>query len=162
MPVMSHLSLLSPCDMALCQCVFVPPLSSLRPKVSCITDSPRREEREGCISVARSPHCTPSLLLSIICWLWQLYPLCHALFCLLCLFVKHHTTVAMTLLCLWKKLTVYITGHVVNVQTGRTLTHLQYRNNSFAHACLHTKRSLLLGWPLNGFDTHYQLSLMWN
>ncbi len=34
--------------------------------------------------------------------------------------------------------------------------------HTFAPAYLHIKWCILLGWPLNGFDTHYQLSLMWN
>ena len=38
----------------------------------------------------------------------------------------------------------------------------QVRSGTREHACLRIKRCGLLGWSLNGFDTHYQLSLMWN
>lgn len=143
-----------------CSSTFNPPT-----KVSCSTYSLRGEERQGWISVALSlPY--PfflSHLCSRVCDL-ELHPLYHALHCLLCLFVKHCTTTteAMTLLCLWETLTVYETEHVMNVQKCRTFTQPHLQKYTFAHAYLPIKWCCMLGWPLNGFDTHYQLSLMWN
>lgn len=158
----------SPGDMALCQSLrrrrnmFVLPTFILRhQKVSC---SPRSLGWEGWMSDAFyfllpcSLVLVPSLLLSASSAI-----ISHLLIALSILSgsALSASPVFQQLPCIVLEKSGYATAHanVINIKTYIIFAqpHSQ-RQNTY----LPIKQCSLLGWPLNGFDTHYQLSLMWN
>ena len=71
--------------------------------------------------------------------------------------LRRYTTVAITLLPL-----IWADGTCDRTPKRANRYAAALSSSPFVHAYLLIKRCGSLGWSLNGFDTHYQLSLMWN
>lgn len=104
----------------------------------------------------------PSLLLcarpSVLCWLWHLYSFPYACTALLIVPICQtlHNSGNDTAHPLRK-------AYCICNRTPNACSNTITLTDIHMCACvLHIKRCSLLGWPLIGFDTHYQLSLMWN
>lgn len=129
--------------------VFVLALSSLWPKVSrTLTAS---EEGEGRMKV-----CCPFSSLFLFS---SFYPILVPV-CTIC--TALYTSEATTLIYLTLGKAFCTCNSLHNTCSNRYRTFIQPYRHTYVHACSHTKWCSLLGWPLNAFDTHYQLSLMWN
>ena len=167
MPLMSDLSSLPPRDMALCHCVLK------EQHVTCLFLHFHPCDQRLAAALAASEGrtgegwiiCCPFLLLILFFFIPSLLPCArssishllsmHCSACCSCLsnttqrWQWHHF--------LWK---VYQYTEQMVQQVEHIHSHT--RRHTFAHAYFHIESCGLLGWPLNGFDTHYQLSLMWN